>query len=416
MEKNLFKGVWESLGVTPLIQINSLLGNDFQGKLFAKTESSNPTGLFTDRIANVFFKLLQEQNKLLDNRFLVDVFKQNFTLSFASKAVSKGFKLVVFYESGSDAKEIQQLSYLGCHLHECCSKREVLKEINDFKDQNVCLNISEEFNTAKASIKINLLQEIEEQLGEKIEALFISNEWREFLGGEQSKVRTISSINSGNPDLVLSHSSEEVLKAAQKYLQTQGVMLGKKSSYVLAGSLSMLKGAETKDKNYVVVFEDSSKYASIHFQSQVQRVTFNQDQIHAQGMKQKQIQEIIHLKEEPYYDKRMTVGDCFEILKKGKSCVPIREESRILGIVDCNSLRKNFLLQNLDKNNSCIKCIKQDFFELPIDSKMVQIEKALEENEYILLTEKEEDIIKKLYVVTTEDLLLILNDKMQLVL
>lgn len=67
---------------------------------------------------------------------------------------------------------------------------------------------------------------------------------------------------------------------------------------------------------------------------------------------------MIQLNEEPYYDKRMTVGDCYEILKKGKLCVPIREGSRILGIVDCNSLRKNFILQNLDKDNSCVKCLK----------------------------------------------------------
>lgn len=176
--------MWESLRVTPLIQTNGLLGHDFQGTLFVKDESANPTGLFTDRIANAFFNLLQEQNKLQDNRFLVDVFKQNLTLSFASKAVSKGFKLVVFYESGADAKEIQELCLLGCHLHECGSKREVLKEINDFKDQNVCTNISEEFNAAKASIKINLLQEVENQLGDKIEALFISSDWKEFVGGE----------------------------------------------------------------------------------------------------------------------------------------------------------------------------------------------------------------------------------------
>lgn len=177
---------------------------------------------------------------------------------------------------------------------------------------------------------------------------------------------------------MLSLSSEEVLKAAQKYLQTQGVLLGKKSSYVLAGGLSLLKDSESKNKNYVVLLEDSPKLVSTHYQSQVQRLALSQDLIPTQGLKQKQIQEILNLKEEPYYDKRMTVGDCFEILKKGKSCVPIREESKILGIVDCNSLRKNFLLQNLEKNNSCIKCIKQDFFELPFDSNMAQIEKALE--------------------------------------
>lgn len=67
----------------------------------------------------------------------------------------------------------------------------------------------------------------------------------------------------------------------------------------------------------------------------------------------------------------MTIGDCYEILKRGKLCIPIREGGKILGVVDSNSLRKNFMLQNLDKNNSCSNCLKYDFFELPYDSKMI---------------------------------------------
>lgn len=53
---------------------------------------------------------------------------------------------------------------------------------------------------------------------------------------------------------------------------------------------------------------------------------------------------------------------------------------------------------------------------MPFDSKMTQVEKALEDNQYVLLTQREKDIVKKLYVITAEDLLLILNDKMQLIL
>jgi len=41
------------------------------------------------------------------------------------------------------------LNFLGCHLHECCSKREMLKDINDFKENNICLNINDEFNNLK---------------------------------------------------------------------------------------------------------------------------------------------------------------------------------------------------------------------------------------------------------------------------
>lgn len=163
MSKQVFQTLWETDDTTPLLKINQVLGDEeFAGNIYAKIESRNPTGKFTDRIAKAFYQNLVDQKKLTENKCLVDVYKKNLTLSFSSRAVKAGNKVVVFYDSTADSKEIKMLGYLGVQLHECCGKREVLREMNDFLDNNNCVNISEEFQTQKSEIKIEISKEIQQ--------------------------------------------------------------------------------------------------------------------------------------------------------------------------------------------------------------------------------------------------------------
>lgn len=173
--------MWDKVGDTPLLSLQKIAGEEFKGNLFGKIESSNPTGLFSDRIANNLFKILDEKKKLQQAKYLVDIYKPNFTLSFCSKAITEGYKVVVFYEVGADHKEILQIGLLGCQVHECCTKREVLKDLNDFKDSNQCLNIGEELVTLKDELKVDLGKEISAQLEDNLDYLFISHEWKEFI-------------------------------------------------------------------------------------------------------------------------------------------------------------------------------------------------------------------------------------------
>ena len=102
----MLSSVWENVGNTPLISLQNFVGEDFKGNLFVKLEASNPTGLFSDRIAMKFYNILSEQKKLQTSKLMIDIYKPNFTLSFCSRAVTEGYKMVVFYEIGADLKEI----------------------------------------------------------------------------------------------------------------------------------------------------------------------------------------------------------------------------------------------------------------------------------------------------------------------
>lgn len=76
---------------------------DFKANLFVKNEGRNPTGNFSDRIAFAFFKHLNELKKLKSDKILVDVYKNNLSLSLASKAISLGYKYVIFHDKSASS-------------------------------------------------------------------------------------------------------------------------------------------------------------------------------------------------------------------------------------------------------------------------------------------------------------------------
>lgn len=45
----------------------------------------------------------------------------------------------------------------------------------------------------------------------------------------------------------------------------------------------------------------------------------------------------------------MTLGDCYDLLKKGKKVIPIRDKGEIIGVVDEKSLVKNYFKYKLHR-------------------------------------------------------------------
>jgi len=58
-----------------------------------------------------------------------------------------------------------------------------------------------------------------------------------------------------------------------------------------------------------------------------------------------------------YFDKRLTIGDCYDLLKGGKIAIPLREGGELVGVVDRGSLLKNFVGKDLCKNHSGFNCM-----------------------------------------------------------
>lgn len=70
----------------------------------------------------------------------------------------------------------------------------MLKEINEFMDNNNAININEEFLGKKSDLKIDLVKEIKGQI-EKVDYLVINNEWKDFVNGDGVKIISVSTCN-----------------------------------------------------------------------------------------------------------------------------------------------------------------------------------------------------------------------------
>lgn len=64
--------------------------------------------------------------------------------------------------------------------------------MNDFKDNNICINIGEELIALKNEIKIDFETELETQIGGKVDYLFISHDWKDFIKCENLTIKTVS--------------------------------------------------------------------------------------------------------------------------------------------------------------------------------------------------------------------------------
>lgn len=115
----------------------------------------------------------------------------------------------------------------------------------------------------------------------------------------------------------------------------------------------------------------------------------------------------------PYYDKRMTIADCFDSFKKGFSLIPIREKGEIIGVIEKTNLLKALLQKGVKKSNSCSHALSRDYFLVDIKTPLVVLERLLQVKNAVLVAKYKEGKIEKLYSVTQNDLFEILEENLK---
>lgn len=115
----------------------------------------------------------------------------------------------------------------------------------------------------------------------------------------------------------------------------------------------------------------------------------------------------------PYYDKRMTISDCFDAFKKGYSVIPIRDKGQIIGIIEKTNLLKALLQKGVKKNNSCSHALSKDYFLVDVTTPLIVLERMLQVKNAVLVAKFNEDKVDNLYCVTQNDIFNILEDNLK---
>ncbi len=94
--KNIYKGNWELIGNTPLVEIGNIekeLG--LQAKVLVKLEYLNPAGSVKDRVAKAMIEDAEERGLLKEGSVIIEPTSGNTGIGLAALASSKGYRIIL---------------------------------------------------------------------------------------------------------------------------------------------------------------------------------------------------------------------------------------------------------------------------------------------------------------------------------
>jgi len=111
----LVGSVWDAVGHTPLIKIQSL--SDITGcEIFAKAEFLNPGGSIKDRAAKGIIRQAEESGELQTGGVIVEGTAGNTGIGLATLAAERGYKLIITMPESQSEEKFQTLESLGADV------------------------------------------------------------------------------------------------------------------------------------------------------------------------------------------------------------------------------------------------------------------------------------------------------------
>lgn len=400
------------------------LKNTSKNKIFLKMENMNPSGQFNDRVILASIKLAQNLNLLNDKKIFLDINVDLFTVSLAVIGISKGFKIKAFYGDDINIEIFNLLKSLDVLLIEkkfyVKSKEKNNLEIFNFRDF---------LKQHTSELKLKVVDEICRNI-EKIDYLFLSPETSLILNNSKEKLKNTKIIQifenkKLENNLITEYlhvTNMEGIEKTRDLLKEDGLLLGLKSGKIISGCQKFIKENNLEEKenlNIVIILEDSILNNSENILNSKNLLS---DEIicpsYFENKKsffgEKKFSDYENFEPLPFFDKRLTIGDCFDLLQRGFCVIPLREPGRLIGIIDEKILLNEIMNKKTNKFFSSIECMQKEFLKLDHNIQMSVIEKLLETEEYVLVVEKKLDSsVKNVFCVTRKNILGLLKDEMK---
>ena len=406
------------IGNTDLIKLQKLPeALKIKTQIYVKSENYNPTGNLTDRFAKAGLELLQSQKDLKNGSKIFSNYTEDLSKSLAFVAKNLDFELTIVYNEKVEKKRIDMLRALGANLvfsNDLNHGLELSKNSEgEFFDSF--------FEENKNELEIRLSEELKTQLSD-FDHIFISEKNSFCYKGDDSKLVRVELSGNLNKQDTQEVKLNDAIKTSRLLINNEGILTGKKSGMILSGALNFLREKELTEKEdlkIIVVLEDSLNLQEsliINENNLISRRVLTglgkREELSYSG--KNNFSDFSTLKQIAYYDNRLTVGDCYDLLKERLAFVPIRKEGKIFGVIDQKSLLKNVIVKNLDKNNSCIECVRKDFFMVDYDVPFTIVEKMLEVKDYVVVVKRMENgNISNVYGICINDIVSLIDQDME---
>lgn len=116
---NYFENVLDTIGNTPLIKLNKILGNDFPCLVLAKVETTNPGNSIKDRMALKMIEDAESDGLLKPGGTIIEGTSGNTGMGLAIASAVKGYKCIFTTNDKQSKEKVDLLKAVGADVIVC---------------------------------------------------------------------------------------------------------------------------------------------------------------------------------------------------------------------------------------------------------------------------------------------------------
>ena len=114
-----YNNILETIGNTPLVKINRVLGEDFPALVLAKVETTNPGNSVKDRMALKMIEDAEKDGRLKPGGTIIEGTSGNTGMGLALAAIVKGYKCIFVISDKQSKEKTDILRAVGAKVIVC---------------------------------------------------------------------------------------------------------------------------------------------------------------------------------------------------------------------------------------------------------------------------------------------------------
>ncbi|WP_312821991.1 pyridoxal-phosphate dependent enzyme [Epilithonimonas sp.] len=114
-----YNNIIETIGNTPLVKLNKVLGDDFPALVLAKVETTNPGNSVKDRMALKMIEDAEKDGRLKPGGTIIEGTSGNTGMGLALVAIQKGYKCIFVTNSKQSKEKCDILRAVGAEVIVC---------------------------------------------------------------------------------------------------------------------------------------------------------------------------------------------------------------------------------------------------------------------------------------------------------
>ncbi len=464
----VYNDVVEAMGATPLIKLNRIAkDHGIKCQIWVKCEFMSSGGSSKDRIGRSMVLEAEKRGTLKPGDIVVESTSGNTGIGVVMAALVRGYKSIITIPDKMSTEKIDLLKALGAEVVVCQTDLPMDHPENyhgyaqRLGEKPGYFFVDQYSNPDNPQAHVNTTgPEIWEQMEGKLDYFFISlgttgtlvgsarylkekdpnikfiaiDPMGSVLGkpaeinGKAPAPYKMEGIGQPRPPQIMEYTNihefsktedAESFQMARELVSKEGLLVGGSCGAAVIGTFKYLKEkglADNENLRCVIFLPDGVRnYMSKHLNDNwmVGNGFYPTSILHddSHPLASKTIADIKNLQPIPYYDARLTVNDCFDLLKKGHQMIPLRNAGNIAGVITKNSLSKAVVDKKLHGMSSASHCTQRDYLKVPSETSLCVINKLLRtEIAVLVITYAEDQKIKTIHVVTQQDILEMLHE------